>query len=161
MPGHNEFMFVDPGRLVDEELELVVEKYKPSIPEKGWVPAYEFGMYLADTGTRVGRISLRIGNNDHIRLYAGHIGYSVVEEFHGRRYAARSCHLLFPLASRYGLDPLWITCNPENTPSRRTCEIAGGVYIETVPVPLDNPINRDEGEPYKCRYRFDLARLLA
>ena len=33
--------------------------------------------------------------------------------------------LLLPLARRHGLQTVWITCNPDNWASRRTCELAG------------------------------------
>jgi len=53
------------------------------------------------------------------------------------------------------LNPLWITCNPDNLASRKTCEIAGGVMMEIVDLPEHN-IMYKQGERQKCRYRFDL-----
>ena len=82
-------------------------------------------------------INLWVGSTSHIERYAGHIGYGVHEEFRGRRYAARSVMLLLPLARRLGLDPLWITCDPENLASRRSLELAGAEFIEIVDVPED------------------------
>ena len=87
--------------------------------------------------------------------HGGHIDYGVITEHRGRRYAARSCLLLFPLAERHGLTTLWITCNRENTASRRTCEIAVGKLVEIVDLPENNDQCR-KGERRKCRYRFDL-----
>jgi tagatose 1,6-diphosphate aldolase len=54
------------------------------------------------------------------------------------------------------LNELWITCNPENVASRRTCEFAGAEFVEIV----DLPTNIDmylEGERQKCRYRLAVA----
>ena len=73
----------------------------------------------------------------------------------GHRYAARSVRLLLPLARAHGFTTLWITCNPDNWPSRRTCELAGGTLVEIVDLPPDNDMYL-EGERQKCRYRFDL-----
>ena len=53
------------------------------------------------------------------------------------------------------MNELWITCNPENAASRRTCEIARGKLIETVDLPQHNE-QYNRGERRKCRYRFDL-----
>ena len=58
-------------------------------------------------------------------------------------------------ARRLGLSPLWITCNPENVASRRTCERAGGTLVETVKLPPDHPLYQ-KGERAKCRYRFEV-----
>ena len=59
------------------------------------------------------------------------------------------------LAKKHGINPVWITCNPDNWASRRTCEIAGGKLIEIVDIPKHNDQYKI-GERQKCRYRFDL-----
>jgi tagatose 1,6-diphosphate aldolase len=86
-------------------------------------------------------------------MYLGHVGYNVYPPARGRRLAARAVRLLLPFARRLGLSPLWITCNPDNLASRRTCEIAGGRLIDVVPLPADHPLHA-RGEREKCRYRF-------
>ena len=73
----------------------------------------------------------------------------------GRRYAERSCRLLFPLARAHGIKTLWITCNPDNFASRRTCERLGMRLIDTVPVPDTDPLYA-RGDRVKCRYRIEL-----
>jgi tagatose 1,6-diphosphate aldolase len=45
------------------------------------------------------------------------------------------CGLLLPLAARYGLTELWITCNPDNFASRRTYGVAGVEFVEIVDLP--------------------------
>jgi len=115
-------------------------------------------MRLAGTKQKIGRINFRVGNTEDVTMYAGHFGYRVEPDFRGNRYAARSCQLLFPLAKKHQIDPLWITCNPDKQASRRTCEIAGGKLIEIVDLPTDNDQYLD-GERQKCRYRFDLAKI--
>ena len=151
---HRDFEFLDPGKLVDAELELVLVKKHPADPIKAWVPAYEFEMRHGVTGEKMGEISLRIGNNENSH-YGGHLGYGVLEEFRGRRLASRSMQLLFELAKRHGLTQVWVTCNPENTASRKTCENAGGELIEIVDLPETND-QYLRGERKKCRYRFTL-----
>ncbi|MBT8495914.1 MAG: GNAT family N-acetyltransferase [Deltaproteobacteria bacterium] len=101
----------------------------------------------------VGAIDLRAGTTDDIVRFGGHVGYSVDAEHRGARYAARSLMLLRILANAHGLDPLWITCNPDNIASRRTCELAGAVYVETVLLPETSDMYRD-GDREKCRYRL-------
>ena len=122
-------------------------------PEKNWVPAYYFDICLPD-GTKAGQCDLRIGHND--RLYiGGNIGYSIDEPCRGHRYAAKACELLFRQARKHGLDYVIITCDPANRASARTCELAGGRYIETVPVPEDSDMYA-KGDREVMIYRFDL-----
>ena len=150
-----EFTFLDPGCLIDGDLELVLVKTSPADAERELVPEYKFEMVLVDTRKGIGTIGLRIGNVDKIKKYGGHIAYAVQPEHRGHRYAARSCKLLFPFAKRNGLQTIWITCNPDNIASRRTCEIAGGTFVDIVDLPEDNDMYQ-EGERQKCRFRFDL-----
>jgi predicted acetyltransferase len=131
----------------------------PSEPEKGWVPSYSFWMRLRDLPGRpaplriAGGCALRVGCTDGIELYYGHVGYHVYPAARGRRYAERAVRLLLPLFRRHGLRTLWITCNPENLASRRTCERLGMEMTGIVPVPADDPLY-DRGERVKCRYRL-------
>ncbi len=149
------FDFHDPGRLVDDDLELIlIDKYPGDLALR-WVPTYRFEMRPAGRNDFVGRIDLRMGNTEHILMYAGHIGYGVEASYRGHHYAARACRLLMPLARSHGLQELWITCNPDNIASRRTCELAGAVFVEIVNLPKDTDMYQ-RGERRKCRYRLDL-----
>jgi len=122
----------------------------------GVVPAYHFWMRLPLAGPAIaGAIALRISNDSNTCLYYGHIGYHVYPLHRGHHYAARACKLLFPLARRHGLSTLWITCNPDNAASRRTCEWIGADLVEIIDVPHGHPLIA-RGEKQKCRYRITL-----
>ncbi|MDI9636267.1 GNAT family N-acetyltransferase [Geitlerinema splendidum] len=149
------FEFHDPGKLLDDRLELIlVERYSGD-PNLGYVPAYKFKLICQAPEEEVGKIDLRIGNTHDLIMYGGHIAYSVNPEHRGHRFAARACRLLFPLAKQHGLKELWITCNPNNIASRRTCEIAGATLVEIVNLPEYSDMYL-EGERQKCRYRVEL-----
>lgn len=151
----SKFQFLDPGRLTDDDLELgLVEQYTGD-PSINYAPAYKFKMALAGRDEEIGRIQLRISEANHIILYGGHVGFSVQPQHRGHRYAARACRLLFPLARSHGMETLWITCNPDNLASRRTCELAGGRLVEIVDLPEDTDMYQ-RGERQKYRYRIDL-----
>jgi len=150
------FAFLDPGTLVDDDLELLLVVCAPGDGWRGWAPSYRFAMRRTGTTLTMGEIGLRVGHTERLERYAGHIGYHVEPPYRGHHYAARSVRLLLPLARAHGLDPLWITCNPDNWASRRTCELAGGQLVGIVDLPPDDEIAL-RGEPLKCRYRFDLA----
>lgn len=149
------FEFRDPRPLVDGELELeLVERY-PGDLEKGYVPAYRFHMRLPGHEGPIGIVELRVGDTEPLRRYSGHIGYRVNPSHRGHRYAMRACRLILPLARRHGMQELWITCNPDNIASRRTCELLGAELVEIVDVPPDEEMY-ERGDRQKCRYRLAL-----
>jgi len=156
-PTHPDpFGWRDPGTLIDGDLELILVECIPAVPEKGHVPCYHFEMRHPGEAERLGSIRLRVGRAELMDRVNGQIGYRVEPAHRGHHYAARSCRLLYSLARAHGLDPLWITCDPDNWASRRTCELAGAVYVETLDVPKDTDEYR-EGERQKRRYRVDLS----
>jgi tagatose 1,6-diphosphate aldolase len=147
-------------------------------PATGKVPAYHFWMLLHDDDDNVdkvdnddndidngehnptpliiaGGIGLRIGKTRDIQMYAGHIGYHVYPPARGHHYAERACRLLLPLARKHRINPLWITCNPDNLASRRTIERLGAEFVEIVPVPASHEMHA-RGEREKCRYRLTI-----
>lgn len=147
-------IFLNPEKLIDDDLELVLVKKIPADKGKGYFPMYEFDMKNTVTHEKMWEINLRIGYNENIH-YGGHIWYGVDEKFRGHHYAARSVKLLFPLAKKHGLNPILITCNPENMASRKACEYAGGKLVEILNLPEDND-QYQKGERQKCIYTFDL-----
>jgi tagatose 1,6-diphosphate aldolase len=194
------FTFLDPGPLVDGELELVAPEVRwvddvlvschhpltcRDMPVQGrttreqllhylaqhprglttgnphgeTVPAYAFWLRLRPESRppvpMAGAIGLRIGRNQNLEMYLGHIGYHVYPPARGHRYAERACRLLLPLAKAHGFGELWITTNPDNTPSRKTCERLGGTMEGIVAVPRNNALY-SQGDRQKCRYRVPL-----
>jgi tagatose 1,6-diphosphate aldolase len=149
------FIFHDPGLLKDGELQLKLAQKYAGDTSRGYVPAYRFNMTYSGGSSEMGNIELRIGNTEYVVMYVGHIGYRVHPLYRGHRYAARSCKLLIPLACQHGLKTLWITCNPDNWASRRSCELAGATFVEIVNLPPDTDLYR-AGDRQKCRYRLDI-----
>ena len=141
-----QFVFYETEDLKDEEIWLELLRTMPEDPARGLVPAYYFKIRSRKTNEAVGMCDLRVGNRYNI-YYAGNIGYQVYERFRGRHYASRACRLLFRQAAKHGMEEVVITCSTENTASKRTCELAGAVCVETVKVPSDN-------EMYKRGYRL-------
>jgi predicted acetyltransferase len=137
--------------LQDDELTLELASLRSHPIHK--VPTYYFRMIHRDSKEELGDINLRIASSPLIEFYAGHIGYGVHPASRGHRYAARATRLLIPLARELHLSPLWITTDPDNIASRRSCELAGAEFVEIVDVPATSIIHRD-GHPKKCRYRL-------
>ena len=146
-------MFYDVSDLKTDDIFLRLVRTCEAQPEKRWLPAYYFDICLPD-GTKIGYCDLRIGHNDKTYI-GGNIGYGIEEPYRGHRYAAKACSLLFHQARKHKLDYLTISCVPTNTASSRTCEIAGGVYLETADIPEDNETYA-EGKRQVMIYRFAL-----
>jgi tagatose 1,6-diphosphate aldolase len=150
---YEEAVLPTPGDLRDGVVSLELREIAAAVPEKGWSPAYHFTIVRADSGEPAGLISLRVGTSESLRLYAGHVGYAVAEAHRGHRYATRALSLVAPVAWLNGVVPLWITCDPDNVASRRTCELAGAEYVDTVAVPSWHEMYA-RGRRLKCRYRL-------
>lgn len=144
--------FLDTAFLKNDEIILRLEKTVEGDEARGWLPAYHFAI-CDPKGTKMGVCDLRIGHNENV-YYGGNIGYRVEAAYRGYHYAGKACLMLFELARRHGLDWLIITCNPDNWPSRKTCEWAGGTLLEIAELPEDNNMRTEDGETEKCIYRF-------
>lgn len=134
----------------DGVIDLVPIRLFPPEEEMGFGEVYDY--IIAPHGQRreAGRISLRLGESPCV-YYFGHIGYHVDPPWRGHHYAARACALLEPLIAASGKSSIVITTDPDNMPSRHTCERIGCTLESIVPVP---PLmqSRWELSPVKCRY---------
>ena len=146
-------MFYDTSFLKDKEIELRLEKTTEADPARDWLPAYHFDICLLD-GTKIGHCDFRVGYNHKVYI-GGNIGYEIEQPYRGHHYAAKACILLFGLAKKHDMNWFTITCQPENTASARTCEIAGGKFVEVAPIPENNEMYA-EGKRFVKIYRFDL-----
>ena len=147
-----EFEFLDFDIIKGEEIDLHLIKTVPGNKEKNWVPAYHFTISLSGSLKPIGHIDIRIGYNENL-YYGGHIGYSVNEEYRGSHYAAKSVLLLRKVAQAHKMKKIFITCNPDNIASRKTCEYVGAKLLEIVDVPKDNDMHQ-RGEKEKCIFEW-------
>jgi tagatose 1,6-diphosphate aldolase len=141
------------SRISDGEIRLELVTTVPGNPLKSWVPAQHYQILKTQTGEPIGQIDLRLGYTLDLVRYGGNIGYRIEKPFRGNHYAAKACLLLKPIAQQQGMDVLWVTCNPDNWPSRKTCEYIGAKFIEVVDLPETSDMYK-EGERQKCRYRW-------
>jgi predicted acetyltransferase len=126
------FEFLDYECITDGEITLLLYEKAPADEEKGYVPAYKYT--IVKNGYPAGKCDIRIGDNDNT-WYGGHIGYEVFPEFRGHNLAAKACRLLKQVAAAHGMTRVYISCNPENTASRRTAESLGARLVDTVDLP--------------------------
>ncbi len=113
----------------DGEITLRITTASGADETKGFVPCYNFEIVRLSDNTKVGEIDLRLG---YVRntYYGGNIGYNVIEGFRGHGYAGKACQLVFQIARAHRMPYVIITCDKENTPSRKTLEHLGGTQLE-------------------------------
>ena len=105
----------------------------------------------------IGQISFRNGESIYI-YYFGHIGYHIDPPWRGHGYACAACKLISSLFAYEAKSSLVITCDPDNIPSRKTCEKLGCTLERIVDVPLFVR-QRYEISAVKCRYIYRIGRL--
>lgn len=142
---------IPPSELFGPGLRLKYVETLPGEPRRGLVPSLRFYIQVSP-GTVAGRLHLRVGDTPHVRWYAGHVGYEVYEEYRGHGLALRACRVLAPFA-RTVASSLVITCDPDNTPSVRTIEKLGVLFLGEVEVPPEDP-QYASGSRRKRRYRW-------
>ena len=148
------FKFLPIDYLSDGVVDLIIQHRMPAVPAQALLPSYHFCISPHNQYLAAGRIDIRIGHNHETR-YVGNIGYSVFEPYRGRHYALRACRLVRRIALEHGIHKLIITCNPDNLPSKRTCEGLGAKLLEVVDLPPNSRLYQ-RGERVKCVFEWDL-----
>ncbi len=149
------FKFRDYDKLTDGEIEIIIKEKQPAPRGEGYVPQYYFNIHLSGKSEPIGRIRLRVGNTRRVIMYAGHVGFEINEKYRGHRYAANACNLIKTVALDHGINNCWITCRPDNLPSRKICGTTGARFIEVVDIPEDYDMY-ERGNRQMCRYKWDL-----
>lgn len=121
-------------------------------PARGFVPGYHFRVLNADKAD-VGHINFRVGDSEHVRLAAGHIGFEINEPYRGHGYAQKACLALAPWIAEVSGNVL-ITADPDNLPSLRTIERIGAVFLDEVDVPKNDP-HYLRGSHRKMRFTWE------
>ena len=92
---------------------------------EGKVP--ETLLWWVDGDEYLGRLSIRHQLTDALREFGGHIGYMVRPSARGQGHARALLAAALPIARDLGIDPALLTCDADNTGSRRVIESNGGV----------------------------------
>lgn len=140
--------------IVGAKLALVLNRVLNEQEALEGVPAYLFDIVFHD-GTRIGQIDLRLSDSEPLILYGGQVGYGIDRAYRGHSYALEACRLLKTVAMAHQYHQLWITCNPDNEASIRTCEKLGAVFIERLSIPKGTELWR-RGDREKLRYLWRL-----
>ncbi|WP_145136358.1 GNAT family N-acetyltransferase [Roseomonas gilardii] len=95
------------------------------------VPCTHFWLAIGDMF--IGTVNCRYALTPYLRRRGGHVGYAVRPGLRGRGFATRGLALALAHMRERGFERVLLTCRPDNTPSRRAIERAGGVLEDEAP----------------------------
>jgi predicted acetyltransferase len=133
------------------EVTLRFTQIVPGDLSRGFVPSFQFRIFAAD-GCNVGHINFRVGDTEHVRTCAGHLGFEIAERFRGHGYARQACLALAPFV-RLVSGTVTLTCDPDNVASRRVIERLGAHFVDEIDVPVHDP-HYQRGSRIKRRYKW-------
>jgi len=104
----------------------VVDQARDDAPRPDWmVPSTT--LWWVDGTDYLGRISIRHRLTPNLLEWGGHIGYDVRPSARRQGHATAMLAAVRPVAARLGIDPALVTCDLDNTGSRKVIEANGGV----------------------------------
>ena len=117
--------------LPDEELPgyvagLLAQADDATSRGAGSVPATH--LWWVDGTLFLGRVHLRHRLTPSLREVGGHVGYHVVPAHRRRGHATAMLAATRPVAAGLGIDSLLVTCDADNTASRKVIEANGGRF---------------------------------
>ena len=121
-------------KIKGKKIDLVFDEFIEENIEKGYPPAIMYNIVLKATKEIVGHCSAKIGYNE-ILYYAGHVGFSVKEEFRGNGYATEAVNLIKKVFKLNKMSWIYITNNPDNNASVRVCEKVGAKFVKMMEFP--------------------------
>ena len=145
----------DRAEYTDQTIDLVPIHISPPDPGMGFGREQIWKITMHNHRKEIGQISYRTGESRCVYYY-GHIGYHIEAAWRGHHYARRACLLLPNEIRLSGKSSVVITCDPDNLPSRKTCEKLGCLWEGTVKVPHDIREKYEISEE-KCRYIWQIA----
>ena len=106
--------------------ELIDDARAGSPRPDGFVPSTN--LWWVEGEQYLGRVQIRHRLTPFLREFGGHIGYYVVPGERRRGHATAILAAALPVAAALGIECALVTCDVDNTASRRTIETNGGLF---------------------------------
>lgn len=139
----------------DGVIDLIPLHISPPDPELHFGHEQIWRITLHNSRKEIGQISYRDGESQCIYYY-GHIGYHIDFPYRGQHFAERACRLIRNEIRMSGKTSAVITCDPDNIPSRKTCEHLGCSLEGERSVP-DALQKKHNLSAVKCRYIWHIT----
>src|SRR5215218_9788831 len=123
--------YVGVGEIGDAQLaawvaELIADTREGSPRPEGFVPSTH--LWWTERQTYLGRLQIRHRLTSFLRESGGHIGYYVVPTARRRGHATKMLSAALPVAAALGIECALLTCDVDNSASRKTIEANGGLF---------------------------------
>lgn len=126
----------------DQWLENIIMNSQEHTVRSDWVLAHTFFAVRKSDQKIVGMIDVRHSlENEFLRKYGGHIGYSVRPTERRKGYATAMLELALEYEKLFNIDRVMLGCYADNIPSVKTIERCGGILTETKPYADGKPMN--------------------
>ena len=140
-------------------VEALLKLHDPDRLPAGWFP--DQVLWLVEADEYLGQASVRpeLGTM-YLITYGGHIGYSIRPTRRRRGYGTAILALALDAARDMGLKRVLVTCDADNTASKKIIEANGGRFERRMDMDADiiKAEGRDPGMPLaKLRYWIPLA----
>lgn len=122
-------------------------------PSEERVPAREFFFVRENDNKIIGMINIRLALNEKFKKCGGHIGYGIRPTERGKGYNKINLYLGLKVCNQYGINPVLMDADLDNTASWKTMESLGGVRIREC---FD-----EEGQAEAVYYSIDTKKALA
>ena len=96
--------------------------------EKGLVPSYTYFLVREKDDRIVGMVDLRLGLNEYLRDFGGHIGSSIRPTERRKGYNKINLYLILQVAQKHNLEKVLVTCADYNEGSRKSILALGGKF---------------------------------
>jgi len=121
----------DVADLADDGLAGYVDRLLADTREgtarpSGYVPSTH--LWWVDGADFLGRVHIRHRLTPFLRQVGGHLGYHVVPPYRRKGHATAMLGAALPVAAALGIECLLLTCDVDNTGSRRVIEANRGLF---------------------------------
>ena len=140
-----------PREFIFDDVTVIFDSVVDGDPRRGFVPFYHYRI-IDKSNNDVGHINFRIGDSEHIRKAAGHIGFEIKPEHRGKNYATKACVAISSWVHQTS-GTVIITADPDNLPSIKTIEGIGAVFLDEIAVPVGDP-HYQRGSRTKRRFTW-------
>lgn len=118
---------------ITDWLEMLAAREHEVTCPIGGVPSNVYLAVRKNDNKIIGMIDLRHHiNHPILRLWGGHMGYTVRPDERGKGYAKEMLRLNLQNCRDRGLDKIMLTCSEKNTASEKTILANGGVFEKVV-----------------------------
>ena len=131
----------DPEWSFEETVEGFAKQSRGEGLPEGWVPGTT--RFLVHEGRILGVFNLRHWLTDNLRLFGGHVGYSVRPSERLKGYGTHLLEAAVAMARDMSIERVLLTCDPKNVASVGVIKKCGGVFQdETYCEPVGHEVCR-------------------